>query len=339
MARPRVSMPSCVSGRSPTRVVPGTARAALRRRSGDDLRARPWTSSAQLLERNLAERSYAGLLETAADGLADVGLSGGPAHARRGAIRPAGTSGRAPRATAARRAGGAPAPPGLRARRGRRCADAPCAGSWRAPARWPSTSRPIAARSAPRPTGRPPTAPCAFCRSRRASATRSSAESSTATAVAPRPLLRLLADGREIIAHNARYEQAWLTFHYGLPAWRSVFDTSCAFRVFERHWSIQDPDYDAPRRDARDRHAAPARRAQGRLRLRLVGRRAAAGRATRLRRLRRGRAAPSARPRARAGGSVRLHARRCWRPRARPASRRSGACPSRIPMRGTRPAG
>jgi len=67
-------------------------------------------------------------------------------------------------------------------------------------------------------------------------------------AVAPRPLVRLLADGREIIAHNARYEQAWLTFHYGLPAWRSVFDTSCAFRVFERHWSIQDPAY--ARRDA-----------------------------------------------------------------------------------------
>jgi ribonuclease D len=66
--------------------------------------------------------------------------------------------------------------------------------------------------------------------------------------VAPRPLLRMLADGREIIAHNARYEQAWLTFQFGLPAWRSVLDTSCAFRVFERHWSLQDPAY--VRRDA-----------------------------------------------------------------------------------------
>jgi ribonuclease D len=66
--------------------------------------------------------------------------------------------------------------------------------------------------------------------------------------IAPRPLLRLLADGREIIAHNARYEQAWLTFQFGLPAWRSVMDTSCAFRVFERHWSIQEPAYE--RRDA-----------------------------------------------------------------------------------------
>jgi ribonuclease D len=66
--------------------------------------------------------------------------------------------------------------------------------------------------------------------------------------VAPRALLRLLADGREIIAHNARYEQAWLSWHFGLPAWHRVFDTSCAFRVFERHWSIQDPAYE--RRDA-----------------------------------------------------------------------------------------
>ena len=66
--------------------------------------------------------------------------------------------------------------------------------------------------------------------------------------VAPRPLLRLLADGREIIAHNARYEQSWLRWHFGLPLWRNVFDTSCAFRVFERHWSIQDPAYE--RRDA-----------------------------------------------------------------------------------------
>lgn len=66
--------------------------------------------------------------------------------------------------------------------------------------------------------------------------------------IAPRPLLRLLADGREITAHNARYEQAWLTWHFGLPAWENVFDTSCAFRVFERHWSIQDPAYE--RRDA-----------------------------------------------------------------------------------------
>jgi ribonuclease D len=66
--------------------------------------------------------------------------------------------------------------------------------------------------------------------------------------VAPRALLRLLSDGREIIAHNARYEQSWLSWHFGLGPWRNVFDTSCAFRVFERHWSIQDPSYE--RRDA-----------------------------------------------------------------------------------------
>jgi hypothetical protein len=66
--------------------------------------------------------------------------------------------------------------------------------------------------------------------------------------VAPRTLVRLIADGREIIAHNAGYEQAWLSWHFGLPLWTNVFDTSCAFRVFERHWSIQDPAYE--RRDA-----------------------------------------------------------------------------------------
>ena len=57
-----------------------------------------------------------------------------------------------------------------------------------------------------------------------------------------------LPTAREITAHNARYEQSWLSWHFGLPAWKQVFDTSCAFRVFERHWSIQDPAYE--RRDA-----------------------------------------------------------------------------------------
>ena len=64
----------------------------------------------------------------------------------------------------------------------------------------------------------------------------------------PIPLVRLLASGARIVAHNARYEQAWLTFHYGLPLWRDVLDTSCAFRLFERLWSLQDPAYE--RRDA-----------------------------------------------------------------------------------------
>ena len=117
--------------------------------------------------------------------------------------------------------------------------------------------------------------------------------------VAPRPLLRLLADGREIIAHNARYEQAWLTFQFGLPAWRSVFDTSCAFRVFERHWSIQDPAYE--RRDAT--LATVTRRLLGAPKgdygADWWGAEPLPRRAARLRRLRRGRADRAARPRAR----------------------------------------
>ena len=53
--------------------------------------------------------------------------------------------------------------------------------------------------------------------------------------VAPGRLLRLLADPeREIVAHNARYEQRWLAFHHGLPAWQRVLDTSVGYRVLER---------------------------------------------------------------------------------------------------------
>ena len=66
-----VSMPSCASGRSRTRVVPG--RLALL--CDSDLEAIAALTPEQqraLLERNLAERSYTGFLETAADGLADV---------------------------------------------------------------------------------------------------------------------------------------------------------------------------------------------------------------------------------------------------------------------------
>lgn len=67
-------------------------------------------------------------------------------------------------------------------------------------------------------------------------------------AVRPQPLIRLLADGRQIVAHNARYEQSWLRFHFGQGLWTEVLDTSCAFRLFERLWSLQDPAYE--RRDA-----------------------------------------------------------------------------------------
>ena len=67
-------------------------------------------------------------------------------------------------------------------------------------------------------------------------------------AVRPQPLIRLLADDRQIVAHNARYEQSWLRFHFGQGLWTDVLDTSCAFRLFERLWALQDPAYE--RRDA-----------------------------------------------------------------------------------------
>ena len=63
--------------------------------------------------------------------------------------------------------------------------------------------------------------------------------------VPPDALVRLLAHGRRIVAHNARYEQRWLSFHHGLPAWPAdVLDTCVAFRVMERHWAALDEGYE-----------------------------------------------------------------------------------------------
>jgi ribonuclease D len=200
-----------------------------------------------MLERNLAERSYAALLETAADGLADVGYLEGP--------RPrAEVPGDLPLPAEARRV-----PPPL---------DVPetplphppfalvdDAGSLAALCRQLAAAGAVAVdiETDCGPLGAPPDwSPADGAVRLLQVAARAGDEIVCGVvdcyAVAPRPLLRQLADGREIIAHNARYEQAWLTFHYGLPAWRSIFDTSCAFRVFERHWSIQDAEY--ARRDA-----------------------------------------------------------------------------------------
>jgi ribonuclease D len=200
-----------------------------------------------LLERNLTERSYAALLETAADGLADVGYLEGPRA--RVEVPPD-----LPEPPAAQRV-----PPPL---------DVP-----EAPLPHPAfvlvedaaglkeLCRHLEGAAAVAvdietdcgPLGAPPDwSPADGAVRLLQVAARVGDEIVCGVVdcyrVAPRPLLRLLADGREIIAHNARYEQAWLTFHFGLPAWRSVMDTSCAFRVFERHWSIQDPEY--ARRDA-----------------------------------------------------------------------------------------
>ena len=200
-----------------------------------------------LLLRNLAQRSYAGILETAADGLADVAYLDGP---RERAEVPADL----PEQPVARHVAPPldvpeaplPHPPftlvtdaaGL-TRLCERLAPAGAlavdietdCGPLGAPADWSPADGAVRLLQVAARVGGEMVCGVVDC-----------------YAVAPRPLVRLLADGREIIAHNARYEQAWLTFHHGLPAWRSVFDTSCAFRVFERHWSIQDPAY--ARRDA-----------------------------------------------------------------------------------------
>ena len=200
-----------------------------------------------LLLRSLAEQSYAGVLETAADGLADVAYLEG--------ARPrAGPAPGLPEAPPARRV-----PPPL---------DVPEAPLPHPPFALVEDATELAAlcaRLAPAeafavdietdcgPLGAPADwSPADGAVRLLQVAARVGGETVCGVVdcyrVAPRPLLRMLADGREIIAHNARYEQAWLTFQFGLPAWRSVLDTSCAFRVFERHWSIQDPAY--VRRDA-----------------------------------------------------------------------------------------
>ena len=260
-----------------------------------------------LLERNLAERSYTGFLETAADGLADVAYlelarpridvpPDLPEHAPARRVPPPVDAPGAPSAP----------PPRSRSSRTRRRSRA-CAGGSRPPARWRSTSRPIAGRSARPPTGRRPTARCGSCRWLREVGGEIVCGVVDCYRVAPRPLLRLLADGREIIAHNARYEQAWLTWHFGLPAWSAGLRHE--LRVPRLRAPLVDPGSGlrAARRDARHRHAQAARRAQGRPWSRLVGRRAAARRPARLRRLRRGGADRAARARARARRGLRLH--------------------------------
>jgi ribonuclease D len=200
-----------------------------------------------LLERNLSERSYAAILETAADGLADVGYLEGPRP--RVEVPPDLPEPRVARRVAPPpdvREAPLPHPPFALVADARSLAAlcerlAPAAalavdietdcGPLGAPADWSPADGAVRLLQVAARIGGEIVCGVVDCYQ-----------------VAPRPLLRLLADGREIIAHNARYEQAWLTFQFGLPAWRSVIDTSCAFRVFERHWAIQDPGY--LRRDA-----------------------------------------------------------------------------------------
>lgn len=61
----------------------------------------------------------------------------------------------------------------------------------------------------------------------------------------PGPLLALMRrPDRTVVAHNIRYEQSWLWFHHGLGAFARPLDTSCGFRILDRHWSILDPAYE-----------------------------------------------------------------------------------------------
>ncbi|MDX6539873.1 MAG: ribonuclease [Gaiellales bacterium] len=200
-----------------------------------------------LLVHNLAERSYAGILETAADGLADVAyLEGIRARAE--------LAGDLPEPPAARRVAPPPDVPGAPLPHPRFALVEDTAALARLCDRLlPATAFAVDIETDCGPLGAPAGwSPADGAVRLLQVAARIGGEIVCGVVdcyrVAPRPLLRMLADGREVIAHNARYEQAWLTFQFGLPAWRSVMDTSCAFRVFERHWSIQDPSYE--RRDA-----------------------------------------------------------------------------------------
>ena len=288
-----------------SRVVPRPARRALRRRARADRGPRPRAAA------RAARAQPGGALLHRVPGdrgrrARGRGLSRAGAAAHRGVRRPPGLSARAARAAARGRARGAPAPPPLRARRGRRRS--------RAPVRAP--------RALDRGGGRHRDRLRAARRSCRLVARRRAVRLLQVAAkvgdeivcgvvdcyqVAPRPLLRLLADGREITARNARYEDPCAELALRPP--RVDAGVRHELRVPGLRAPLVDPGpgLRAPRCDARHRHAPLAGRAQGRVRSRLVGRRAAACRAARLRRLRRGRTDRGARARTCAGGRVRLH--------------------------------
>ena len=159
-----------------------------------------------LLKRNLARRSYAGIIETAADGLADVAYLEGP---RERVDVPAGL----PEQPVARRVPPplavpvAPLPHPPFALVGRsRCADSavPAARARRSAGRR-HRDRLRAARRPARLVARRRSRAAAAGRG--ADRRRDRVRRRRLLRGRPRPLVRLLADGREIIAHNARYEQ------------------------------------------------------------------------------------------------------------------------------------
>lgn len=52
--------------------------------------------------------------------------------------------------------------------------------------------------------------------------------------VDPGPLLQLLADGRRVIAHNARFEQSWIAYRWGVEI-AGLFDTCAWWTVIAGH--------------------------------------------------------------------------------------------------------
>jgi ribonuclease D len=52
--------------------------------------------------------------------------------------------------------------------------------------------------------------------------------------VDPAPLLRLLGDGRRVLAHNAKFEQSWITYRWGIEL-TDLFDTCAWWTVIAGH--------------------------------------------------------------------------------------------------------
>lgn len=67
-------------------------------------------------------------------------------------------------------------------------------------------------------------------------------------ALDPLPLLRVLAQAPQVIAHNARFEQAWLAYRWDIELPR-MFDTCAWWMVIARHLERADVDHGIP--DAR----------------------------------------------------------------------------------------
>ena len=61
-------------------------------------------------------------------------------------------------------------------------------------------------------------------------------------AVDPAPLLRLLGDGRRVLAHNARFEQSWITYRWGVDL-GDLLDTCAWWTVIAGHLAAAGVDH------------------------------------------------------------------------------------------------